>query len=673
MLSSPGIGSNLDVNGIVSQLMAAERQPLVALTRREASFQARLSAMGSIKGALSNFQNVLRSLSDASKFVGIRGTIGDSSVASISTSAASSPGSYALEVSKLAQAQKLVSVGQASTSAPIGAGTLTFDFGSVELGDTGSFDSTTGKYTGASFTSNGSGAKTVTIEPGASSLTGIRDAINKANIGVTASIINDGGTSPFRLVLTETRTGAANSVRISVSGDAALENLLGHDPAAGPGAQALRETVSAQNAEFKIDGVAITKSGNTVTDAIQGVTLTLTKTNAGNPTNVVVSRDASGITGAVAQFVQAFNQINQTLRDLTAYNPQTKQAAILNGDATVRTIQNQLRSVLSASIGGGESSLTVLSQIGVSFQRDGTLGLDNAKLQKAVETHGAGIARLFGATGNASDSLLTYLGASAKTVPGSYPVNISQIATRGSTTGEAAAALTIDGSNDTLQIRLDGVTASLTLPHRTYQNAADLAAELQARINGLTAFSGEGIAATVTESGGVLSITSQRLGSASSASVLGGSGKTDLFGANPTSTAGQDVAGTINGVTAIGAGMVLTGPSGSAVEGLRIEVGGPQLGNRGTIGYALGYASQLNRLAEQMLGASGAIAARTDGLNATLKSLESQKQRLNDRLVDIEKRYRAQFTALDRVLGSMTQTSMFLQQQLANLPKIDQR
>ncbi len=669
-LSSPGIGSNLDINGIVSQLMSIEQQPLMSLSRKEATNQAKLSAIGNLKGALAAFQTAVKGLSESSKFQAVKVSAADATIVSASGSSAAKPGTYSLEVTKLAQAQKLASAGQASASTEIGVGTITFDFGTIDIG-AGSFNSTTGKYTGASFASSGIGSKTITIDGTNNSLAGIRDAINKGNIGVSASIVNDGGTSPYRLVLTEATTGKTSSMKISVTGDAALGTLLNHDPAAAPAGQGFSETVTAQNAEFKVDGIAISKTTNTVTDVIEGVALTLAKTNAGSPTNITVTRDTAAVTSSVNQFVQAYNQINQTLTDLSSYNATTKQGAILNGDATVRTIQTQLRGILTTAVGGDAGAYTLLSQVGVAVQKNGTLALDSSKLQKAMDSNFSDIAGLFAAVGKTSDSLVTYTGSAAKTTVGSYALNVTQLATQGSSIGQSAAALTIDASNDTLQVQVDGVTTSITLSQAVYANAAALAAEVQAKINGASTLSAAGASVKVTESAGVLTILSNKYGSASNASVTGGNGQTTLMGATPTTNAGVDIAGTLNGVAATGSGQALTGVAGSPAEGLKLLITGGSIGARGTINFSKGYAYQFDKLVDSMLESTGPINSRTDGINATLKSLDQQKQRISERLVNIEKRYRAQFTALDMAMASMTKTSSFLQQQLDNLPKIE--
>ena len=252
--TSVSTGSNIDVAGIVSQLMTLEQRPLAKLTTKEASYQAKLSAYGSIKGALGSFQTTVSGLSDISKFQALNATTSDSSVATVSAAPTAVTGTYSLDVTKLAQAQKLATIGKASDTAAIGTGastTLTFDFGSIAIGG-GSFDPVTGKYTGASFTSNGNGTKTVTIDATNNSLQGIRDAINSAKIGVTATLVNDGTATPYRLALSSDSIGNSNSIKISVAGDATLGTLLAHDPGTAPasGTQNLAETVTAQNAEF---------------------------------------------------------------------------------------------------------------------------------------------------------------------------------------------------------------------------------------------------------------------------------------------------------------------------------------------------------------------------------------------------------------------------------------
>ncbi|MHB1591891.1 MAG: flagellar filament capping protein FliD [Sulfuricella sp.] len=770
-LSSPGIGSNLDVNSIVSQLMQVESQPLTNLNNKEASYQAQLSAYGSIKGALSSFQSAVHGLSDVSKFRSFSATSSDSTVASVSTSSIAAPGSYAVNVSKLAQSQNLVAAGQVSTTAAIGSGastTLTFDFGAISGGTFAAYDPVTGTggtYSGSSFVSNGAGVKTVSINASNNSLSGIRDAINSAKIGVTASIVNDGGTSPYRLVLSSNSVGKSNSIKISVSGDASISSLLAHDPAA---TQNLKETVTAQNTEITVNGVFVSKASASVSDVIQGVTLNALKLGA---TNVSVARDTASIVSAVNTFVTAFNTANKTLSDLSAYNATTKQGAILQGDSTLRSIQSQLRDVLNRPL-IGDGAFSNLSQLGVSFQKDGTLAVDSVKLQSAIDNNFSDIAGVFAATGKTSDSLVNFVSSTSSTKPGTYALTVSQLATQGTlagssavslrnVTGSAAAGLTITlGGNDTLNVTVDGVAAAVTLTAQTYasyaalatevqtkinaatgksvtvtnnggvmsittntaaatsqvavtsgngvtnllgalptQNAAitaglndqlsvtvdgtvasvtlvagtysaaQLASQVQSVINGASVLTAVGSAVTVAQTAGVMTITSNRYGSASNVSVSG-TAATNLLGAAPAVIAGVDAAGTINGTAATGSGQTLTGATASDTEGLKLQVMGGATGGRGTVSFSQGYAYQLDNLLTNLLGGNGFLSSRTDGINRSIQDIGNQRNVWQLRLQNIEARYRAQFTALDTMIGSMNTTSTFLTQQLANLPKI---
>lgn len=664
-LSSAGIGSNLDVDGIVSKLMSVEQQPLLKLTSQAASYQAKLSGFGTLKGAISSFQTAVKGLSDISKFQSVKASTGDATIASASAGASAAPGNYALKVSQLAQAQKLVATGVASDAAPIGKGVIRIDFGTVAGG---TLDPATGKYSSASFTSAGAGLKSITIDSSNNTLAGIRDTINKADIGVSATIVNDGGSSPYRLTLTSTATGAPSSMKISVADtapDTGLSALLNQDPA---GSQALTQTSAAQNAKFNIDGIEISKPSNTVSDVLTGVTLNLLKTNPDTATNVSITRDTASVTTSVNAFVKAYNDINQTLIDAAAYNPTTKQAAILNGEATVRSMQTQIRAVLMQAVAGGAGDFARLSDIGVAVQKDGSLAVDSAKLSKAISTNFSSFAGLFAAAGKSSDSLVSYTGFTTATKPGAYAVNVTQLATKGSSTATAPAGTVIDATNDTVNVMLNGLTATIRLTQKSYASAAELATELQSRINGATEFSSNDATAAVTESGGVLTVTSTRFGSASRVSITGGNGQTNLNFATggPTELAGVDVAGTINGAAATGNGQSLTSASGDST-GLALTVSAGALGARGTVNYSQGYAYQFDKMATAMLGVGGALAARTDGINASIKLLTQRQTALNARLAETEKRYRAQFTALDVTISKMSTTSTYLSQQLAQI------
>jgi len=660
-ISSPGLGSNLDVNSIVTQLLSIERRPITVLDQREAGIQAKITAFGTLQGALSSFQTAAQGLSSASKFLAYTANSGDSTIATLSASSIAAPASYALDVTTLAQAQKLVAVGQANANTTVGNGTLSFDFGTISGG---TFSSVSGKYTGAAFASNGSGTKTVTIGSSNNSLQGIRDAINSAQIGVSATIVNDGNAAtPYRLVLTSTNSGQANSLKISVSGDAALSDLLAQDVSPG-GTQNLSQSVTAQNATFKVDGVSISKSSNTISDVISGVTINLQKPAAS--TTLTVARDTQTVQNSVQAFVKAFNDVNQTLVDLSAYNTTSQQGAILQGDSSVRNIQNQIRNTLNATITGLGGNLTALNQIGVSFLKDGTLALDSSKLQSALDNNFSDIAGLFAAVGKSSDSLVGFLGSGANTHPGNYAVSISQVATQGKSVGatDVSGGVTITGANNTLNVNIDGVAATLTLDSGTF-TASALATLIQSKINGSATLANAAVSVSVAVSGNALAITSNRYGSASQVTITGGTAQSTVFGTG-TDTSGVDVAGSIGGVLAIGSGQTLTG-NGDA-NGLRLNITGGSVGSRGSVNFSQGYAYQLDKLVNNFVGTGSVISARTDGLAKSVTVIGTQRDALNLRINNLEIRLRSQFTALDTLISKFAATGSFLTQQLANLP-----
>jgi flagellar hook-associated protein 2 len=643
--------------------MAAERTPLALLQKRESDYQAKLSAYGTLKGALSAFQTAMQGLADPAKYQAISASAADSSLltATGNSDGKAVPGNYSVEVQQLAQQQKIRSDGFAGTSSTLGSGTLTIQYGT--------YDSVLNTFT----LNDAKPAQTITIDPSRNTLSGVRDAINAANVGVSATIVNDGASN--KLVLTAKDTGAANSLKITVSDDdggnldAAGLSSLAFDPTAGAGSgKNLTQVQAAQDAKLKIDGIDIAKSSNTITDAIEGVTLSLLKTNAGSPTTLNVSQDTATVKTAVETFIKSYNSINQTLSDLSSYNSAAKKGAILQGDSAAFSVQRGIRAALTAMIGDG-NNFTSLSQIGVTLQKDGSLAVDAAKLQASMDTKFEQIGKLFTIGGTSTDSLITYEGATDKTTAGNYAVTVTQLATQGSLSGNQAAGLTITaGVNDQLNFNVDGVAASITLAEGTYASADALAAEVQSKLNGFSGLTTEGISVSVSQSGGALNIVSARYGSASSVVLTGGNGAGNLLGASPAGVTGMDVAGSINGISATGSGQMLTATGGGTAEGLRVAVHGGALGTRGAVEFSQGYAERLSKVAEEFLATEGVIASRVDGLNASIKDLDQRQDDFNRRLESVEARYRAQFSALDAMLGSLTQTSQFLQQQLAALP-----
>lgn len=657
-------GATLDVNGIVGQLMSLEQRPVAVLNKKEADYQAKISAYGNISGALSSFQTSVQELTKLEKFQVMKATSSSDAITASASSKAAS-GQHTLAVGALAQAQKLSTVAQANDTSGIGSGTpakLSFDFGSITGG---TLDAVNGKYKEAAFTSAGQGVKTVTIDASNNSLQGIRDAINTAKMGITASIVNNGSDdTPFTLALNPSKEGASNSLKISVEGDEALAALLAHDPA---GTQNLTQTVAAQNAQFTIDGVTVTKPGNSISNVLPDITFDLKKVSDTSVT-LSVARDNSAVTNAVQGFVKAFNDLNKTLKDLTAFNPATKEGALLQGDSTVRLLQSQIRTLLNTPISNSGGSLTNLSEIGIVIQKDGSMTLDSSKLDKAIENNANDVASLFTVVGQSSDPLISYSSAVPSTDAGAYPVNITKLATQGSFGGcEEIETLVIDaGENDELRVNINGTSATIKIAEGTYSYDG-LASEIQSKINGDSALSSGGLSVTVKHDQFGYIITSNTYGSKSTVDV-NGNGALNIFGKKPVVVQGSDVAGTINGTAAIGSGKTLTSTDGNA-SGVKLEVLGGTLGERGKVNYSQGYAHKLNNLITSVLAKDGQLESRKSGINSSIKDVSRRRDSVQQRLPQQEARFRKQYSTLETTLSNMSKTSNYLNQQLANLPK----
>ena len=659
-LASAGLGSGLDVNAIIDKLMSIERRPLVALEKQHAAFESRISAYGSLKSVLGALRSAIAAFSSGKALAAVTAELSDKSVAGAAAGSGATPGTHRIEVTALAQAQTLASAGFATTGDSVGTGTLTFEFGT---------------YSGGAFTASaGAPSKTVTIGVGQSTLAGVRDAVNAAKIGVSASIVNDGSAAGQRLVFTSA-SGANMSMRIAVDDadgndiDGAGLSRLAYDPAAAAGSgRNLTEKIAAANASLTVDGIAITSASNVVTDAIAGVTLTLAKTNAGTPATLSIARDTAAVVASMDAVVKAYNEVRKTIDKLTFYDPVKRTGSVLTGDSAVRSIQSQLRSILTASVAAGEGEPASLADLGIRTGADGLLTFDTAKFSSLLSSDFAAVERLFSKSATATDALVSFASATSKTQAGTYAVSVTQLATRGTLVGSAAADLHVKGTTNTLDATIDGVTATVTLTAANYGNADALAAEVQSKLNAASAFVAAGASVSVSASGGVLTITSSRYGASSSVAVSGNAA-VPLFGAAPVATAGNDVAGTIGGFAATGSVAVLTGAAGTPVEGLALTINGGATGARGTVTFADGIAGRLETLLGAFLDTDGLVEAKTEGTQASMKQLDQRKDALEARLERVEAAYRRQYTALDETIARMSAISTYLSQQLANLPK----
>jgi len=666
-LASAGIGSGLNVNQLVSQLMSVAQAPINRLNSEISGYQSTISAYGQLTAAISGFQTNLGGLSDPTQYTAYTATPSNTSVLSATASSKATAGSYSIGVSLLAQSQTLVATGQSSQTSAIGSGTSTtvsFQFGTVSS-NTFSQDA-----------SRGGGS--VTIDSSNNSLQGIAAAINKGNFGVSANIVNDGGTSPYRLQLTSSKTGANSNMKITVTGDSTLGTLLTNDPSqANPTvadttpsgtANTMTLTQAAQDASMTINGLPISSHTNTISSAITGLTLNLSTTTT-SPITLTVANDTSGIATQIQSFVSAYNSMDSTISQLTAAGSSSTNAGPLAGQYSAQRVQSQMRSMLGNTMVGPDGTSISLTDIGITFQKDGTLSLNSTTLNSLIASNPGKVGAVFAQNSVASDSLVSVTSVGSKASPGKYSVNVSHVATQGSLT--AGSAITVPytvsaGSNDALSVSLDGISTSVTIPEGTYATASDLASAYQAAINGSSTLVGAGKSVSVAATNDVLSFTSSSYGSDSFVS-LAGSAATDVLGSNSVFTEGSDVAGTIDGFAAKGSGQSLTASTGSAAAGMILQINGGSTGSRGTVSISQGFANTLNTLADSFSSTTGILTGATNTLSRNITNDNASIARLNTQLSLLQSTYQAQFTALDTMISSLNNMQSYLTQQLTSL------
>jgi len=521
---------------------------------------------------------------------------------------------------------------------------------------------------------------TVVINSTNNTLMGVRDAVNAAKIGVQAAIVNDG--SGYRMTFSSTMTGAANSIQTSVSGDsdsndtdaAGLSRFVYNDTTKN-----MTQSVSAQDAKIKVNGLSVSNESNTVTDVVEGVTLGLVAADVGKSKTVTVVNDQSGLKTAIENFVLDFNALRDITTSLSAFDSTTGESAGLQGDPTLRSLISEVRSLISTPVASLSGNYNTLSSIGVTLSKnnDGKLALDSKKLDLVLKDNFDAVGQLFVATATSTDAQVSFKEHTKDTKAGAYAVNITQVATQGKLTSgvtvgsSSGGNVTVGSGNDTFTMKVDGITSgTISLTQRTYSTKTDLASEIQSKINGdsLLAASGVKVIVSYDSVANKFSMISDRYGSASKVEMLtvesagsgaGQSGEIGLATGGSAST-GVDVNGTINGVAALGTGQYLTSSTGDS-KGLKLLVSGGATGARGTATMTRGYADQLISTVDKYVDkTTGLLKVREDAINDKLKSYTADGVKLDARYETLLSRYRRQFSTLNALLGSLDMQSEWM-------------
>lgn len=366
-ISSPGIGSGLDVQSIVSQLVELERVPIKQLQTQAATLQTRLSLYGNIKSQISALGDAASKLSSSTVWKEVTASSSNSAAVSVIASAGTIAGNYSIEVQQLARAQSTVS-SAVTPGSNLGTGVLTIELGA---------------WSGSTFSSNGSSPVNVTIGSGEDTLSAIASKINAANAGVKAAVVRDGNGE--RLLMQSSETGVLQGFRITASDndgnntDASGLSGLSYSYGVASGTSLAQ---SGLNAQATINGVSISSSTNKLVGSLPGLTMQLSQVTS-QPVEVSVSTDKESIRKDIEALVEAYNKINTTLTNAVKYDEGTKKGGPLQGDSTAVGLLNTLRSVMRSTT--ASSPFGRLADVGIELQKGGGLQIDSKKLEVAME------------------------------------------------------------------------------------------------------------------------------------------------------------------------------------------------------------------------------------------------------------------------------------------------
>ena len=380
-LSAPGLGSGLDVNNLVTQLVAAERSPVEQrISRTQTGIDSKLSALGVMRGVLSTLQSSVGALRTENQVLARRAVSSDPTILRATASTSAPVGTYSVEVLALATTHKLVSEPYAGGSGSlVGTGELTF-------------------------TQNGE--EFVVAATDSMTLAQLRDAINTApdNRGVRASIVqtDDGA----RMVFTAAASGSAQAINVQVTPPNGTLKKLEYDPGQGQGQTPPMTVLSAAtDAQVKIEGFSVSAAGNTVAAAIEGVTLDLVTSKPGTTVTVTVSPDVASVKEKIAKFVNDYNNAAGTMASQRSFDGGTRKAGPLLGDSTLLGVESRMRRDITGVIQSLPGSPSTLSEIGIGFGVDGRLVVNDGRLSAALQSDAVGVAKVLAGNGGIAKRL----------------------------------------------------------------------------------------------------------------------------------------------------------------------------------------------------------------------------------------------------------------------------
>ncbi|MDX2193356.1 MAG: flagellar filament capping protein FliD [Gemmatimonadales bacterium] len=628
--SFSGLVSGIDTRTLVDQIVAAESRPLQLA-------QQQINAVTQRRQAFTQFRSLVGALRDAAATVAEgRGfdqvTVGSSvvigsrnTILATATAGVAQPGTYQVAVSRLARVQKLQTTGVADPNTALGAASA------------------------GTFTING---RSVTVEA-TDTLRTLRDKLNAANTGTDRSRVSAAlltvGPGDVRLVLTSEQTGATGATLAQTAGTP-LRGLGLFDTNDALRSQAMLQ--AGENASFTIDGQPFSRAGNTIGDAIEGVTLVLTGEDAGSTVQLRLERDTATPRGDIQRFVDAYNNLAAFIRQQDTVTNGRRPP--LSDDGAVGAFARRLPQFVLGALRGAAPETDALADIGITVDREGKLSVEAARLTTALAERRDATRRLFGATASATGAGLSVSSTGAAVQSGAFAVAITRAASAGAVTSSGFGGTYDAGATpDTLRIEDNANRRTIDVALATGMTTADIAQAIN------SAAGAAGLRIDATDVGGELRLAHRDLGAQSGvvAELVAGAGDgaAELFATRAISL-GWDVAGTIGGQAATGRGdvLVVNDGGGRTLAGLSIRYTGTATGSIGTVDLALGAGARVQRGLDLDLDPdAGTIATRDGQLERRLEALEERVDTLEDRLQRRRTALLRQFAELETGLARL--------------------
>jgi flagellar hook-associated protein 2 len=731
-----GLGSGIDINSIITQMMSIAQQPLNTLKQQQTDIQNKQVAVNQVSASLTAFQSAAQTLDNLNSFSIVNATSSNTSAASVTADNTAQPGNHNIQVLQLAQSERVGSTALSSQTNPLNVSgqivingkainvgssdslqTLVSNINSAQAGVNASIIATSSNsYTMVLTSANSGTANTISLSDanGGTILQNTLGMINGAttvntqNNAVVSNVYTDAATSIGTLMgLTAPPAGTVTINGTGISLDLSTDslstiaqkinaaNITGvsanlvsvQNPSNGATNQQLQLTgvtsmtdsnniltgmgllqstptttlQTAKNANFTIDGLSVTRSSNTVTDVLSGVTLNLLQDSGQPTTNVIISPDINTISTNISNFVSQYNQLASTIANVDSYDPQTQVTGPLFGDANIQNVMDTVTSIITGPVAGVSGAYSMLSQIGITLDQTGNLNINQAQLTQALQSNLPAVAKIFQSIGTSTDSSVAYVSATSKTMPSGsngYAVNITQAAAQASL--QAGTAHTANNNPNTEILTFTG--PQLTAGHSVFLSPNSTLDGIVSQINADPTI---GNMVTATNNNGTLMLTAKQFGSNYSFSVVSSeaaASNNSGIGNTSVNANGLDVQGTINGEAATGSGQLLTGNAGNAnTDGLQLRIMSSIIGAHGSVVYSQGLADQIKNFAQSSTDfLTGSLTQYSNSLGDQITQIGDQMTQMQADLTSQQTYLQQEFTAMDSAVASLKAASSAL-------------